>query len=398
MIELDSRQTIIIAILVLFLGKFLNEKIKFLRKFNIPEPVSGGTTISIVLGLVYYILDVEFDFALHYRDVLLVIFFTTIGLKTKFKTLVKGGRVLLTLMVLLVAFLFVQNLTGILSAYVLGSDLNYGVMAGSIALSGGHGTTIAWSPILAERYGLESAMEFGIAIATLGLISGGIVAGPVANWLIKKNKLSSVETEPLIIGKKYDAVLNIDADSMLRSVLMSALAIGIGIKLVDLFEYLGVNIPLFVASLIGGLILANTAPLLMSKNKCPENSPTLSMVSDLSLGVFLAMSLMSTKLWELSASILPILFVMFMQISVMILFVVFVLFKVLGKDYEAAVMSAGVIGMGLGATPTAMANMSSISQTYGSATKAFMVIPIVGAFFINFINAFVIELVLSFIN
>ncbi|MCK5780970.1 MAG: sodium/glutamate symporter [Flavobacteriales bacterium] len=396
--ELDSRQTIIIAILVLFFGKFLNSKFEFLRKLNIPEPVSGGVLVSVLFGVIYFFFGFEFEFALHYRDVLLVVFFTTIGLKTKIRTLIKGGRVLLILMGMLIVFLFIQNLTGILGVLAMGKDINYGLIGGSIALSGGHGTTIAWAPIFAEHYGIDNAMEIGIAVATFGLVSGGIIAGPVANWLIKRNNLTSEKKEPITIGAKYGSTLSINSDSMLMAVIMSALAIGLGIYLVDMFEYLGVNVPLFVSSLIGGLILTNIVPLLFPKIECPEHSPTLSMVSDLSLGVFLAMSLMSTKLWELAAGILPILFIMVLQIIVIILFVVFVLFKVLGKDYEAAVMSAGVIGMGLGATPTAMANMSAISQSYGAAPKAFMVIPIVGAFFINFINAFVIELILSFIN
>lgn len=396
--ELDSRETIIMAILVLFLGKYLNNKIEILRRFNIPEPVSGGTLISIVFGVIYLFFGFEFEFALHYRDVLLVVFFTTIGLKTKFRTLIKGGKVLVILMIMSVVFLFIQNLTGILGVLVIGSDINYGLIGGSIALSGGHGTTIAWAPIFSERYGIDNVMEIGIAVATFGLITGGIIAGPVSNWLIKKHKLTSGVKEPITIGKKYGDTLSIDVDSMLMAVLMSALAIGLGIYIVQFFQYLEMNVPLFVASLIGGLVLTNVVPLIFPKIHCPEDSPTLSMVSDLSLGVFLAMALMSTRLWEIASGILPILFIIILQVIVIVLFVVFVLFKILGKDYEAAVMSAGIIGMGLGATPTAMANMSAISQSYGAAPKAFMVIPILGAFFINFVNAFVIEIILSLIN
>ena len=396
--ELDSRQTIIIAILVLYLGKYLDGKIKFLRRFNIPEPVTGGTIISTILGLLYLFFEIEFNFSLYYRDVILIIFFTAIGLSTKWQTFIKGGRLFAIMLVLAIVFLFIQNIVGIVALLPFGVNSHYGLIGGSIALSGGHGTTIAWAPIFAEKYGTEYAMEVGIAIATFGLISGGIVAGPVSNWLIKRYKLTPTSEAPITIGKKHKSKLSIDADSMLKVTLFIALGIGLGVYIQMLAEYMELHLPLFVTSLLGGMILTNIVPIIFPKQACPEGSPTLAMISDLSLGIFLAMSLMSIKFWEIAEAALPIALLISLQVIAIVLFTVFVLFKALGKNYDAAVMAAGYMGLGLGATPVALANMTAISKKYGPSPIAYLIIPVLGAFFINFVNAFVIEIMLRLID
>lgn len=396
--ELDSRQTIIIAILVLYLGKYLDGKIKFLRRFNIPEPVTGGTIISTILGLLYLFFEIEFNFSLYYRDVILIIFFTAIGLSTKWQTFIKGGRLFAIMLVLAIVFLFIQNIVGIVALLPFGVNSHYGLIGGSIALSGGHGTTIAWAPIFAEKYGTEYAMEVGIAIATFGLISGGIVAGPVSNWLIKRYKLTPTSDAPITIGKKHKSKLSIDADSMLKVTLFIALGIGLGVYIQMLAEYMELHLPLFVTSLLGGMILTNIVPIIFPKQACPEGSPTLAMISDLSLGIFLAMSLMSIKFWEIAEAALPIALLISLQVIAIVLFTVFVLFKALGKNYDAAVMAAGYMGLGLGATPVALANMTAISKKYGPSPIAYLIIPVLGAFFINFVNAFVIEIMLRLID
>ena len=254
--ELDSRQTIIIAILVLYLGRFLDRRLSFLRKFNIPEAVSGGTTIAALLGIVYLFFDLVIEFDLYYRDVLLIIFFTTIGLSTKWQTLVKGGWLFLIMMGLATLFLFIQNIVGIVSLMPFeNGDVYYGLFGGSIPLSGGHGTAIAWAPIFTEEYGTTYAMEFGIIIATFGLIAGGVVAGPVANWLIKRYNLKADSDEPIMIGRKHKTKLVVDADSMLKIILFISLGVGLGLYIQMLAELASINLPLFVASLLGGMIL-----------------------------------------------------------------------------------------------------------------------------------------------
>ncbi len=397
--ELDSRQTIIIAILVLYLGRYLDRRFSFLRKYNIPEAISGGTIVAMFLGLLYLFFKIEINFEMHYRDVLLIIFFTTIGLSTKLQTLIQGGRPFMIMMVLATLFLFLQNIIGIISLLPFeGGDFYYGLFGGSIPLSGGHGTAIAWAPIFIEKYETMFAMEFGLIIATFGLIAGGIVAGPVANWMIKRYDLKADSDEPITIGRKHKSKLIVDADSMLKIILFIALGVGLGVYLQKFAELLGINLPLFVASLLGGMIITNIVPIIIPKQACAEGSPTLAMVSDISLGVFLAMSLMSIKLWEIANAVLPIALLMTLQIVTIILFTVLVLFKALGKNYNAAVMSAGYIGLGLGATPVALANMTAISKKYGPSPIAFVIIPVIGAFFINFVNALVIEVMLRIIS
>ena len=396
--ELDTRQTIVVAILVLFFGQYLTKKIKFLRTFNIPESVTGGTIASVVFGLLMLLFNFEIDFSLQSRDVLLVVFFTTIGLSAKWKNIISGGRPMLIMFVLSIIFLFIQNFIGIGLLLPFEDNINAGLLGGSVALIGGHGATIAWAPVFSEEYGLENALAIGMTVATFGLILGGILGGPVTKWLIKKNKLESKLDEPITIGKKHKSTLSIDADSMLNAILYIFISIGLGALFSQLFSYFGLIVPLFVTCLLGGLIFTNLIPLIFHKIKCPEHSPTLSMVSDISLGLFLVMSLMSIRIWEVVEYFLPVFIVIVVQVIVIVVFVVFVMFRLLGKDYEAAVMSAGFIGLGLGATPVAMANMSAISKEHGPAPKAFIIIPIIGAFIMNFFNAIVIQLMLVIFN
>ena len=201
---LDGRQTIVLAILVLFLGKFLTSKIAFLRNYNIPEPVSGGLIASIVFGIIYGIFDLQFDFALDVRDELLIVFFTTIGLSSRFSTLVKGGAQLVILLVLAVVYLALQNGTGVLVATLAGFDKLVGVIGGSVSLSGGHGTAIAWTPVFSDEYGIQFAGEIGIACATFGLILGGLLGGPLARFLVERYKLEPDSDAVQTVGIEHE--------------------------------------------------------------------------------------------------------------------------------------------------------------------------------------------------
>ena len=198
--KFSARDTLVIAILVLYLGKFLNRKIVFLRKYNIPEPVSGGVLASIFFSIIYFMIGTPLEFALNMRDTFLLIFFTTIGLSAKFSALVKGGKSLIIVSILASFFLIIQNTIGILAMTILGLPLALGIISGSIPLSGGHGTVIAWSPIFAQDYGVTNAAEVGIATATFGLILGGLVGGPIANFLITRHQLTSKSDENLVVG------------------------------------------------------------------------------------------------------------------------------------------------------------------------------------------------------
>jgi ESS family glutamate:Na+ symporter len=394
--ELDPRQTIVIGVIVLFIGKYLNKKINFLHHYNIPEPVSGGLLASLFFGLLYLVFGVNISFSTHYRDILLVVFFTAIGLSTQFKSIVKGGKVLLLITIFAVIYIFIQNIIGVYIAKIFDINPLAGVLAGSAALQGGHGNVVSWSPILEADYNVNGAMEIGMIVATFGLIIGGLLGGPSANYLIKKYDLKPDSDENITIGKKYGQSLKIDYNSALVVLLMLAISIGIGIHLHNLLDYLNFTLPLFATCMLGGVIIANVAPLIIPGMKCPANSPTLAIVNDLSLGLFLAMAMMSLKFWEVGDETPFILVSIVIQTVAILLFSVFVIFRVLGKNYAAAVISAGYIGSAMGATPTAMANMAAVTQEHGPSPIAFAVIPILGAFIIQVSNAVVINVMLLY--
>ncbi len=399
MIELDGRQTLIVAILVLFLGKWLNKNISFLREYNIPEPVTGGVIASLFVGFFYFLFNSEIVFESTDRDTFLLIFFTTIGLSARINTLLEGGKALLLLILCAITYLFLQNITGILVAKSSGLSPFIGLIGGSVSLSGGHGTAIAWSEIFINDYGISNAAEIGIACATFGLILGGLLGGPIAKYLINKYKLKPKVLEEPTVGISHEKVrLSVDYFGVLNTFLIIAIALGIGIELNSLAIYFGLKLPMFVSCLFAGILLTNTVPYLFKKITWPTGSPSLALIADLSLGLFLAISLMSLQLWTLIDLAGPIIILLGFQVLVITLFVVLIVFRLLGKDYDAAVISAGYAGMGLGATPTAIANMTAVTKKYGDPPKAFIVVPLVGAFFVDISNAFIIKFLIGILN
>ena len=395
-LELDARQTIIVAILVLFLGKYLTSKVAFLQEYNIPEPVSGGLIASLVFGVLYAAFGMELFFTLDLRDTLLIVFFTTIGLSSKFSTLVEGGKPLLILLFVAVVYLFIQNFTGLGVARLTGQPAEIGIIGGSVSLSGGHGTAIAWAPRFIDDYGIASAMEVGIACATFGLILGGLIGGPLAKLLITRYSLTPSNDPALTVGVPHERdETPIEYRYMLNVILAISVSVGIGLALNGLLAGWGLNLPDFVACLFAGILVVNLGPLIMRRVHWPERSRSLALISDLSLGLFLAMSLMSLQLWTLAGLGGPILLLLVAQVVVVTLFVVFIVFRLMGKDYDAAVMSAGYAGLALGATPTAIANMTAVTEKFGASAKAFVVVPLVGAFFIDISNALIIQFLLD---
>ena len=402
-LALDPRQTLIIAILVLFLGKFLNRRVGILDNYNIPQPVTGGVVASLFFGFLFFAFDTEVSFDLHLRDTLLITFFTSIGLSSRVSALVKGGKILAILVLLAVVYLVIQNLVGLSVAVFTGEDLNVGLIGGSLSLSGGHGTAIAWSPVFRDEFGISNAMEIGVASATFGLILGGVIGGPIAQFLITRNNLTSDSTETLTVGLPKQAELKkvkIDVDSVLRTLFIIAVSMGLGSIFNEALRGLGLNLPPFVTSLFAGIVLTNTVPMLVPRLKAtwPTGTPTLALVSDLSLGLFLAMSLMSLQLWTLTDLAGSILLVLFFQVLVVTAYVILVVFPAMGRNYDAAVICGGYAGLALGATPTAVANMEAVTQRFGPSPTAFIVVPLVGAFFVDISNAFIIQTIISLIN
>lgn len=302
-----------------------------------------------------------------------------------------GGRPLAILVGVTVVFMFLQNFTGVGVASLMGLDRLVGVIGGSVSLLGGHGTSIAWAPVFAENHGISNAGEIGIACATVGLVLASLMGGPIARLLITRNKLEPRAVEQPDIGVTHGTrTEGIDYFGLLRTLFWLNVSLAIGGILQEVLADAGINLPLFVCSLFGAIILTNILPR-VAKLEWPAGSRSLALVSDISLGVFLAMSLMSLQLWTIASLAGPILAMLGAQFALAFAFALFVIFPVMGRDYEAAVISAGFGGISLGATPTAMANMTAVAQKYGQAHKAFIIVPLVSGFFVDIANALVIQ-------
>lgn len=298
-----------------------------------------------------------------------------------------------------IAYLFIQNFTGIGVAFATGLEIQTGILGGSVSLSGGHGTAIAWAPTFVTDYGIENAMEIGIACATFGLVLGGVAGGPIANYLITRHGLSASSSESISIGFTADEEnQKVTVDTAYSVILVLCIAIGIGLELHRTLERFSMKLPIFVPCLFGGILLTNTVPYLWEKLSWPTGTPTLALLSDFSLGLFLAMSLMSLQMWTLIDLALPILLLLAAQVAIVSIFAIFVVFRLLGKTYDAAIMSAGYVGLALGATPTAIANMTAVTKKYGASPLAFIVVPLIGAFFIDIANAVIIQTLLNWVS
>ncbi len=398
-LKVDPFLTVTLGIVVLFIGKRLNEKIAFLKEFSIPEPVSGGLLISLLMGLVYAFSGVAVTFELEARDILLVYFFTTIGINASIRDLAAGGKPLVILLGITIAYMILQNITGISVARMFGLETPVGLLGGTISLIGGHGTAIAWSPRIAEDYGIANAMEIGIACATFGLILASLMGGPIAKFLIKRHDLKPAEEGPQDVGlseeEKREGIGHLDFLDALLAIHLSAI---VGLLLNEGLEELGLKLPLFVTCLFAGIILTNLVPRNFPRitgTEWPTRTPAMALIADISLGTFLAMSLMSMQLWTLIDLAGPILSILAMQFLVAVLVNLFVVFPAMGRNYDAAVVSAGFGGISLGATPTAMANMSAVTQRYGASHLAFIIVPLVAAFFIDLANALMIPFFLA---
>ncbi|GAA4652579.1 sodium/glutamate symporter [Kistimonas scapharcae] len=391
-VELSTHRTLLIAILVLFIGKFINRRVPFFRNYDIPEPVTGGLFASIVLGLLHAVegVDVVFDTTL--RDSLLLAFFTSLGLSAKLDTLVQGGRTLVIFLGLLILALLFQNTVGVTIASLLGLEPLIGLISGSVSLSGGHGTAIAWAPVF-EKYGITNAMELGTVCATFGLVLGGFTGGPLAERLIRINRLKSSSKEHITIGSRYNEEHEpIDAENTLLALFTLVLAMVAGATSARWLVGMGIQIPEFVGCLFAGILVTNLIPKVFRKQQWSSTVPSLAVISDVCLGLFLAMSLMSMQLWTLASMAGPLFILLMVQTCLMLTFTWFVVYRLLGRDFDAAVMSSGMVGIGLGATPNAMANMTAVTQHYGASPKAFIVVPLAGAFFIDIVNSVVIRL------
>jgi ESS family glutamate:Na+ symporter len=388
-----------LGIVVLFVGKRLNDAFRLLRELSIPEPVTGGLLFSILFGLLYWASGIAAEFDLGARDVLLVYFFTTIGINASLADLRAGGRPLLILLVITIAYMFLQNLTGVSVAALFGLPAAVGMLGGTVSLIGGHGTAIAWAPQIAEGYGVANAMEIGIACATFGLILASLMGGPIAKLLITRYRLEPATHEVQDVGVAEDQrTRGVDHLDFLDALLAIHISIIVGLVLNHFVADLGLQLPLFVTCLFAGIILTNLVPKgfpRLSGRSWPTRTPAMALIADIALGTFLAMSLMSMQLWTLIDLAGPIITILAAQFALAVAVNLFIVFRAMGSNYDAAVVCAGFGGISLGSTPTAMANMAAVTQRYGASHLAFIIVPLVCAFFIDLANAMLIPFFLG---
>lgn len=406
--EFGIFETLLLACMVLFLGHFLVERINFFKKYNIPEPVVGGFLVALLCWGAYGFLGKEFLFHEGLQQGMMLIFFSSVGLNADFAQLIKGGKSLIVFLVVATIFITCQDALGVVMAKIMNLDPRFGLMAGSITLTGGHGTAGGWAADFMQGPNpLHGAKEIGMACATFGLIFGGTIGGPLAYRLLKKNKIKPVgESEfnasldnpefSTDIPKTTISTLKqkITYQSVLTTIAMLASCIVLG-NLLSLWNaQYSFKLPTFVWCLFIGVIIRNLATHLF-KQKIKDEP--IDLLGNIGLSLFLACALMSLKLWLIVELALPIFFILIVQVALMLVFAYNVTYRVMGKDYDAIVLSAGHCGFGLGATSTAVANIQAVTNRFGPSQKAFLIIPMVGAFFIDIINALILNLFISFI-
>lgn len=386
------------GMVVFLVGAMVTRHVRVLRDYNIPEPVSGGVIAALVTLAIYHVFGRTVEFQLYIRDYLLLVFFAGIGLNARLADLKTGGRPLLILLGLTVAFIFCQNLVGVLSAWGFGLPPQVGILLGSASLIGGHGTAIAWSPAIAERTGFAGALELGIAAATIGLVAAALVGGPIAKLLIETRDLAPERPEEhSTLGLMFEdeEAEKVTHHDFMRVLLVLHVVVICGFFLNAGIGALGLKLPLFVPAMLVAIAIGNLIPVALPRLPPVSRSAALSLISELSLGVFLAMSLMSMQLWTLEGMGLMLTVTMALQTLMAIAFILFLVFRLMGGEYRAAVLSAGFAGFSLGATPTAIANMNAVTKRYGPSPVAFVILPLISAFFVDLANAAVIQMFLA---
>lgn len=392
-ISLNVYYTIALAIVVLMVGDFIKKHIYVLRKFCIPTPVVGGVLFALLItvlnmsGLCKLSLDSSFN------DFFSLLFYAGIGYTASWKLLRKGGPQVILFLILSSILVVFQNGLGILVCKLMGVDPLVGMACGSIPMVGGNGTAAAWGPIL-EKAGLEAGTTIATAAATFGLVGGALLGGPVGRYLIEHNNLKpNPEVQDMKFGNE-EKQPPVDEKRMTAAAYQVLITVGLGTLVSSLLERTGIEFPASVGAMVAAAILRNIAD---HSDKLDLKLPELSMISNISLLVFLALSMMTMKLWQLIDLALPMIVILLAQMVLMALFGIFVTFRVMGKNFDAAVMTVGQTGFGLGAVPTAMANMQVIDAKYGSSPSAFFIVPLVGSLFINLVNSGIITVFLNLV-
>lgn len=387
-LKVDMIATLALALLLLFLGSFLRKRINFFERFCIPAPVIGGLLFSILALILKQSNIIIISMDTTFQSPFMIAFFTTVGLGASFGLVKKGGKPLIIYWILCSILAVAQNAIGVATAKLVGIHPVLGVMMGAVSMEGGHGAAAAFGP-MAEGLGVASATTVAVAAATFGLISGGLIGGPIAKHLIDKYNLKPTEVEELE-GQSYREAAgisekaNITSTAFLLQLMVITVCMTIGAMASSwITKKTGAALPGYVGAMFTAVIFRN----INDKFKLVKlDLYTIDLIGDVSLGIFLSMALMTLKLWELANLAGPMVVVLMSQVIFMLIYTIFIVFKALGQDFDAAVMASGMAGHGLGATPNAIANMGAVTEKYGPSTKAFLIVPLVGAFLIDLIG------------
>jgi ESS family glutamate:Na+ symporter len=388
-LELDLIHTLLLAMVVLFVGRGLVAKIGVLQRFSIPAPVVGGGLVAILLAFADGLAGVKLSFNMAMKDSLLLMFFTTVGLAADARMLTKGGVKLLVFLAISAALVVVQNVVGIGAALALDLHPVIGLFGGSITLVGGHGTGAAYAGRLGETMNIQGVMELAMAAATAGLVLGAILGGPITEYLIKRHKLAGpAAPSPEDTTVTKELADEVTSRSLINTLFVVLVCLAGGKALVRLVEGSGFILPDFVFSLLLGVVIRNATNF---TPKVKLSDRTVETVGDVALSLFLVMALMTMKLLDLANLAGPLLLILALQAMVMIVFTVLITYPVMGRNYDAAVMAGGQVGFGLSSTACALAIMRAVTGRHGASAVAFLIVPMVGAFFIDILNAMVIQ-------
>ncbi|MCC2745708.1 sodium/glutamate symporter [Agathobacter rectalis] len=386
-IQLDMYQTLAVAVLVLLLGNYLKKKIYFLQKFCIPAPVIGGLIFAIMTCICYVTGIAEFSFDDTLREVCMVFFFTSVGFQANLKVLKSGGKSLIVFLGLVIALIILQNLTAVGLAKLLNLNPLIGMCTGSIPMVGGHGTAGAFGPVL-EDLNIKGATTICTAAATFGLIFGSLIGGPLGKRLIEKHSLLNTtanDDDSLLVEdeKKHERHTNMYADAVFQLIL----AIGVGTIFTMLLTKTGLTFPIYIGAMLAAALMRNICEY---TGIATIHMGEINDLGGISLSLFLGMAMITLRLWELASLALPLVILLAAQVLLIIIFTYVIEFNIMGRDYDAAILVSGTCGFGTGATPNAMANMQAVCDQYVPSIKAYLLIPLVGSLFADFLNSLVI--------
>ncbi len=403
---LDMYQTAGVAMLLFVLGRFLTTKVEFLRRCCIPAPVAGGLVFALVHLVLYMTGVVELVFDENVKNFFMTLFFTSVGYTACFRLLKKGGKKVFIFLIVAIVMVCMQNLLSSVLAGVFGWDLRLGLCTGSIPMVGGHGTAGSYGPMMENDLGIAGANVLAIAAATYGLVAGSLMGGPTARSIIHKYDLKSNESEEEIMEMDGESAADkaraerLDADAFTNAAILLIVAAGLGTLLTAAFNSAQITIagnvikftfPTYIGSMVIAAIIRNFC----DARHIVMPSTAIDLWGNVSLSIFLAIALMSLKLWQLADLALPMIVMLVAQTVLMFVFARFIVFNIMGRDYEAAVMTSAFCGFGMGATPNAMANMQVLTKRYGPAPQAYFVVPLVGSLFIDFFNGIIITLFMN---